>query len=146
MPLVGSARRLSCGVEAQKDAAHARVWARACRRVDVVLERGGQQSVVPLEQEAGGYFSGQMKAAPGDRYWFRRDGDRLRPDPYSRYQPDGPHGPSQIVDPTTFRWSDTSWPGLGREGQVGYELHVGTFTPEGTWAAAQAQLAELADL
>src|SRR5918993_1051637 len=131
MPLVGSARRLSCGVEAQKDSAHARVWAPACRRVDVVLERGGQQSVVPLEQEAGGYFSGQMKAAPGDRYWFRLDGDRLRPDPASRSQPDGPHEPSAYVDPAAFRWANP-WRGLRPVGQVIYEMHIGTFTLYGT--------------
>ena len=49
---------------------------------------------------------------PGDRYWFRIDGDRLRPDPVSRWQPDGPHGPSAIVDPAVFQWSDAGWPGI----------------------------------
>ena len=146
MPVVESVRRLSCGVEARKDGAHARVWAPACRRVDFVLERGDQRTIVALEAEAEGYFSGHVQATPGDRYWFRLDGDRLRPDPYSRCQPDGPHGPSQIVDPAAFRWTDSAWPGIGRDGHVAYEMHVGTFTPEGTWSAARAQLPELARL
>ena len=146
MPVVGSVRRLSCGVEVQKDGAHARVWAPACMRVDIVLERDGDQVAVPLEQEAGGYFAGQLTAAPGDRYWFRLDGERLRPDPYSRFQPEGPHGPSQIVDAAAFAWTDAAWRGIGRDGHVAYEMHVGTFTPEGTWAAAEAQLPELARL
>lgn len=68
------------------------------------------------------------------------------PDPASRFQPQGPHGPSQIVDATTFIWSDAGWKGATRHGQVIYEIHVGTFTREGTWAAAQEQLAELAEL
>ena len=64
----------------------------------------------------------------------------------SRYQPDGPHGPSAIVDPSAFRWTDGRWRGLQADGQVIYELHVGTFTPEGTWRAAAAELDALADL
>jgi maltooligosyltrehalose trehalohydrolase len=68
------------------------------------------------------------------------------PDPASRFQPDGPHGPSQIVDASTFKWIDQGWAGIPGEGQVIYEMHLGTFTPAGTWAAAQGELAELADL
>ncbi|HSG39093.1 MAG TPA: malto-oligosyltrehalose trehalohydrolase, partial [Thermoanaerobaculia bacterium] len=68
------------------------------------------------------------------------------PDPASRFQPEGPHGPSQVVDPSTFQWTDRDWRGVTREGQVIYEMHVGTFTPEGTWAAAARELPELADL
>ena len=146
MPVVGSVRRLSCGVEVTKDGGHARVWAPACRRVDFVLERGGRRTLVPLDAEPGGYFSAHVQATSGDRYWFRLDADRLRPDPYSRCQPDGPHGASQIVDPATFRWTDGAWSGIGRDGHVAYEMHVGTYTPEGTWAAARTQLPELARL
>src|SRR5262249_21257713 len=73
-------------------------------------------------------------------------GSELYPDPASRFQPDGPHGPSEVVDPKRFAWSDESWLGLVLEGQVIYEMHVGTFTPEGTWAAASRELAELAHL
>jgi maltooligosyltrehalose trehalohydrolase len=130
--------------------AHARVWAPACRSVDVVLvSRSGdpRQRVVPLDRDSDGYFAGALEGVQsGDRYWFRLNGERLRPDPASRFQPEGPHGPSMIVDPSTFAWSDARWPGVSRHGQVVYEMHIGTFTPEGTWAAAAAHLPRLADL
>jgi maltooligosyltrehalose trehalohydrolase len=136
-------RRLSAGVEILPDGrVHARVWAPACRRVEFVLE--GTREAVALEPEADGFFAAFVTAAAGDRYWLRLDGERLRPDPVSRSQPDGPHGPSAIVDPAAFRWTDGAWRGVAREGQVLYEMHVGTFTPEGTWAAAAEWLAELA--
>src|SRR5262249_47564714 len=73
----------------------------------------------------------------------RLDGGNRLPDPASRYQPEGPHGPSQIVDPTAFRWTDKAWPGVELAGQVIYEMHIGTFTREGTWRAAQAEFPEL---
>ena len=78
------------------------MWAPACRTIDVVIEARGSKAerTTPLTREEDGYFSGSIDAAVGDRYWFRLDGDRLRPDPASRYQPDGPHGPSVIVDPS----------------------------------------------
>src|SRR5690606_24057871 len=69
-----------------------------------------------------------------------------RPDPASRFQPEGPHGPSSIVDPSGFRWTDGDWPGPDLRGQVLYELHVGTFTPEGTWSAAERLLPYLAGI
>ncbi|HWI55870.1 MAG TPA: malto-oligosyltrehalose trehalohydrolase, partial [Bacillota bacterium] len=72
--------------------------------------------------------------------------DGLFPDPASRFQPEGPHGASEIVDSGLFKWADTRWPGVRRQGQVIYEMHVGTFTPEGTWAGAMEQLPELAEL
>ena len=141
-------RRLSAGVEVHGSTAHARVWAPACRSIDVVVELRGstEQRTRPLDREPDGYFSGPIDAAVGDRYWFKLDGDRLRPDPASRYQPDGPHGPSVLVDPSRFQWTDRDWSGLRPEGQVLYEMHVGTFTREGTWRAAAALLPELADL
>jgi maltooligosyltrehalose trehalohydrolase len=113
--------------------------------VDVVLERGAREPY-PLEREPDGYFSGIVPAQPGDRYWFRLNGERLRPDPCSRFQPDGPHGPSQVVDARQFQWTDRSWKGIGSIGHVIYEMHVGTFTPEGTWRAAAGELEELAGL
>ncbi len=140
-----SRRRRSAGVEIQApSAASVRVWAPACGRVDFTFEGGPS---VPLARDTDGFFSGVIDdVRPGTRYWYRLDGDRLRPDPVSRFQPDGPHGPSQVVDPAAFAWSDAGWEGLAREGQVIYEMHVGTFTPEGTWRAAARQLDMLADL
>jgi maltooligosyltrehalose trehalohydrolase len=99
-----------------------------------------------LDAEAGGYFSGfSVKARAGMHYKIRL-GSGLFPDPASRFQPGGPHGASQIVDPSSYAWRDEGWDGGGAAGQVLYEMHIGTFTPEGTWAAAAAQLPELADL
>jgi maltooligosyltrehalose trehalohydrolase len=147
MDIASHRRRLTAGVEVQPDrSALVRVWAPACRRVDVVFEVGDdERRIVPLGAEENGYFSATVDdVRPGDRYWFRLDGDQLRPDPVSRFQPEGPHGPSMIVDPRAFRWTDDEWAGVSAVGQVLYELHVGTFTPEGTWAAAAEQLPELA--
>jgi maltooligosyltrehalose trehalohydrolase len=102
---------------------------------------------VGLSRTGDGTFEGTIgDAAEGDRYQFLLDGAEPRPDPVSRFQPEGPHGPSQLVDPTLFRWTDAAWRGLTREGHVIYEMHVGTFTREGTWNAAAEQLGELAQL
>ena len=122
-----------------------RVWAPKRRQVEVVLDGGRTHELAP---EGGGYFSGYVPAArAGMLYRYRLDGeDPPYPDPASRFQPDGPHGPSQIVDPTTFAWTDDNWQGVKLQGQVVYEMHIGTFTPEGTWVAAAEQLPELADL
>jgi maltooligosyltrehalose trehalohydrolase len=102
---------------------------------------------VALEPEQNGYFSGWAEfARPGMRYGFCLDGsDRLFPDPASRFQPDGPHGLSQIVDTSEYRWTDQAWRGVQLHGQVIYEMHIGTFTQEGTWQAATEFLPQLAD-
>src|SRR5258708_3859148 len=121
-----------------------RVWAPGRRRVEVVLE-GPTEGTFELNAEVGGYVAGFSEVGEGTRYRFRLDGEKtLYPDPVSRFQPDGPHGPSQVVDPSRFAWSDQGWRGIGREGQVIYEMHIGTFTPEGTWGAAARELPELA--
>jgi maltooligosyltrehalose trehalohydrolase len=140
-------RRLSAGVEVQSGGrTHARVWAPACKSLEVVNADDRSRSC-KLIRESDGHFSGDVDGLDaGDRYWFRLDGDRLCPDPVSRFQPDGPHGPSMIVDPSTFRWSDAGWRGLVPDGQVVYEMHAGSFTKAGTWAAAAAELDALADL
>ncbi len=107
------------------------------RRAPVDLRRAGPE----------GYFEGfAAGAAAGDLYRLRLDGGDALPDPASRFQPEGPHGPSQVVDPAAFRWSDGEWRGAGRDGQVLYELHIGTCTGPGTWEAAERLLPALADL
>jgi maltooligosyltrehalose trehalohydrolase len=138
-------RRYPIGAEVTREGATFRVWAPKRRRVSAVIEGGGEH---PLRTEADGYFSGIVaEAAPGTRYRFRLDDDQtLYPDPGSRFQPDGPHGPSQIVDPAAYAWKDQGWIGASLKGQVVYEFHVGTFTPEGTWAAAEAKLPLLKDI
>jgi len=138
------ARRLSTGAELQPGGgADVRVWAPACSRLELV--RPDTNAVLPMEREAGGHFRViDRDAKAGERYWFRLDGERLRPDPASRWQPDGPHQPSAYVDPFAFAWTDGQWSGTDAIGKVAYEMHVGTFTTEGTWRAAMAQLDELA--
>ena len=135
-------RRLPIGAEPISEGrTHVRVWAPRAREVRVVC-RG---AATPLTLERDGYHSGEIAAAAGDHYQFALDADeKLYPDPASRFQPEGPHGPSEIVDPRAFRWSDQSWTGASIRGQVAYELHFGTFTREGTYAAAATQLRELA--
>lgn len=141
------ARRLAVGAEVGPDGVHFRVWAPAYHAVEVVVEDGSERVGMALAAEGRGYWSGAAAGlAAGARYWYRLDGGELRPDPASRFQPDGPHGASQVVDPGTFGWRDAGWRGLALRGQVVYELHVGTFTPEGTWRSAARELGALADL
>ena len=128
---------------------HFRVWAPKATHVDVVLEESAAKNVRrtfhPLQREDDGYFSGSAEAGAGDCYRFRVDNaEHFHPDPASRFQPDGPHGSSCVVDPTKFHWTDSDWPGLKMKDQVIYEMHIGTFTREGTWRAAAEQLPELA--
>ncbi len=136
-----------------------RVWAPKRQSVELVLWRelpdaswqDGQpdrRQALSREDRAAGYFSALVpEAAAGMCYGFRLDGEsRLLPDPASRFQPQGPTGPSQIVDPKEFRWTDAAWKGLTIAGQVIYEMHLGTFTSEGTWRAAQQRLPDLVDL
>jgi maltooligosyltrehalose trehalohydrolase len=140
-------RRYPIGAELLgPDQTHFRIWAPKARQVNLVLEKvaakSSMQTLHTLQPEEGGYFSGSVNAGAGARYRFLVN-NGFYPDPASRFQPDGPHGPSCIVDPTQFRWTDSQWPGLRLKGQVIYELHVGTFTKEGTWRAAASQLEEL---
>jgi maltooligosyltrehalose trehalohydrolase len=101
-----------------------------------------------LQPEAGGYHAGLVPSLQvGSLYSLQLDEEEpLFPDPASRFQPEGPHGPSQVVDPHAYRWNDTGFTGLRPTGQVIYELHIGTFTKEGTYRAASAQLPELRHL
>ena len=143
-------RGFPVGAEAGANGTHFRVWAPRHRDVFLVIEdeSGSALNEFPLAAEPDGYFSRAVTAAgPGTLYRYRfGDGDRRFPDPASRFQPSGPHGPSQVVDPAAFAWSDAAWPGVARERQVLYEMHVGTFTEEGTWLAAMQQLPALAEL
>ena len=141
-------RQLPIGAElGSEGGVHFRVWAARRQQVSVVIEQPQAQEFA-LKAEPSGYFSGFVSSAgAGTRYRFRLDGgDQLYPDPATRFQPDGPHGPSLVVDPAGFTWTDQAWRGAGIKGQVIYELHLGTFTPDGTLAAATRELPELAEL
>ncbi len=139
-------RRMPVGAEPKPGGGvHFRVWAPRCSEVEVDVEGLGPSAMKP---EPNGYFSCWVPPAlPGMCYRLRLDrGDDALPDPASRFQPDGPHGPSEVVDPDSFAWSDVSWRGVPRERLVIYELHVGTFTQEGNWQSATLQLPYLAEL
>jgi maltooligosyltrehalose trehalohydrolase len=139
-----AAWHMTLGAQVEAGGVRFRVWAPKRARVDVVLEEGGRS--FPLMKDEAGYFSGLVPiATSGMLYRYRLDNGEAYPDPCSRYQPQGPHGPSLIVDPSTFTWRHPQWPGVHMQGQVIYELHVGTFTPEGTLDATIAQLDELKD-
>lgn len=135
-------RRFPIGCETQEFGAHFRVWAPNARSVAVVLRDTG---VYDLTRESADYFSGFVPALSGSQYRFSLNGSAdCFPDPASRFQPDGPFGWSQVIDPQ-FSWTD-GWSGLDLKGQIIYEMHIGTFSLEGTWASAMAQLPELASL
>lgn len=143
-------RRLPIGVEfidqseSVKPVVHARVWAPACKSIDLVVEGG---ETFALEPDGNGYFAAAVDSiGTGARYRFKTDGGDSFPDPASKFQPDGPHGPSEIIDSRAFEWSDRDWRGVSIDGQVIYELHVGTFTKEGTFRAAIERLPDLVDI
>ncbi|MDQ3069235.1 MAG: malto-oligosyltrehalose trehalohydrolase [Acidobacteriota bacterium] len=120
-----------------------RVWAPGARAMSVVVE--GLES--RLDRRNGGYFETEIAGRAGTRYGFKLDdGEKVYADPASRSQPDGPHGMSEVVDPSGFPWRHDRWPVTPLERAVVYEMHIGTFTPEGTWRAAIAPLAALKDI
>ena len=124
-----------------------RVWAPRVAAVDVVIEGDDQTRAIALSRDEAGYFTGSsLEVKPGARYRYRLDEGSAYPDPASRFQPEGVHGPSQIIDPSSFAWTDQYWPGPDRDRLVIYELHVGSFTPGGHYTDVVERLAELAVL
>jgi maltooligosyltrehalose trehalohydrolase len=120
-----------------------RVWAPKAQRLAV--RSGGDDH--PLAPAGDGWFEGELAGAGhGTRYALVVDGARVRPDPASRRQPEGVHGPSEVFDASRHAWSDGAWRGIAREALVFYELHVGTFTAEGTLDAAAERLGDLVEL
>jgi maltooligosyltrehalose trehalohydrolase len=139
--------RLFVGAKPTQKGTYFRVWAPSAGRVEVVLD--DRKLRIPLASEIDGYHSGMVcKALTGQIYKLSIDGGEGFPDPASRYQPEGPHGPSQIVDPVAYKWSaaESKWGGLSIERQIFYELHIGTFTSEGTFLSAIGEFARLKDL
>jgi maltooligosyltrehalose trehalohydrolase len=131
------------GAQVGFEGTHFRVWAPERRRVRAIVNGVGE---VELSKEAHGYFSGFLPgASEGNRYGYEVDGEGPFPDPASRFQPEGPHKFSQIIDPERFQWSDSVWRGKPLEGQVIYEMHIGTFTRAGTYCAALEQLPALVE-
>jgi maltooligosyltrehalose trehalohydrolase len=136
-----SQRRRAVGAEVADGGVDVRVWAPSRRAVSVVIEGGPE---LALDPERDGYFRGLVRGiGAGARYRFRLDGEHeTYPDPASRYQPEGPHGASEVIDPA-YEWRHAHT--LPGKGLVLYELHVGTFTPEGTYASAMEKLPLISD-
>jgi maltooligosyltrehalose trehalohydrolase len=118
------------------------VWAPSARRLEVHTAAGAQ----PLDQEGDGLFAGRFPGGHGDQYLLAVDGAETYPDPCSRYQPHGVRGPSQVVDPAGFEWTDPAWPGVSLDELVVYELHVGTFSEDGTFDGVVPRLRGLHEL
>jgi malto-oligosyltrehalose trehalohydrolase len=124
-----------------------RLWAPGARRIDLDLSDGDGREELPMNAVDDCWFEARVRhARPGNRYAFRIDGGLTVPDPASRYNPNDVHAASMVIDPREFDWSDVHWGGRPWEEAIIYELHVGTFTPAGTFAAAAERLDYLGDL
>ncbi|MDP1708179.1 MAG: malto-oligosyltrehalose trehalohydrolase [Gammaproteobacteria bacterium] len=124
-----------------------RLWAPAAQRVEVCLQDGAGERILPLQLQKDGWFSlATHEATAGAHYCFSVDGGMRVPDPASRYQPQDVHGPSEVVDPRAWQWADTGWQGRPWEEAVFYELHVGSFTPQGSFVGVAERLDHLVDL
>jgi maltooligosyltrehalose trehalohydrolase len=124
-----------------------KVWAPKAQTMALRMMSGKKAGAIPLHEEDEGFFSGIVDdVAANDHYLYLFDNEALRPDPASRYQPEGVHGVSQVVDPRLFQWSDQGWTGIPLQEYVIYELHVGTFTREGTFEAVIPLLGYLKEL
>lgn len=126
---------------------HFRVWAPQRDNVTVEIHNGDTTIEHDLHRDEHGFFSGTAcNARPGSHYQYRLENNVARPDPASHYQPQGVHGPSQIVDHRDFAWTDQNWQGIEKRELIIYELHLGTFTEDGTFRAAIERLPDLLDL
>jgi maltooligosyltrehalose trehalohydrolase len=131
------------GAEITAEGVRFALWAPTAREVRLVVDEA--EHTMPVLQD-GWYRFVSPEAGIGSRYGYRIDGDLIVPDPASRYQPDDVHGRSCVVDPGSYQWSDAHWTGRPWEETVLYEVHVGTATPEGTFAGLMFKLEELRDL
>lgn len=141
--------RMPFGAEVLDDeAVRFRLWAPAARMVDVCLiNSADEETLLPMSPEKDGWFGITTEAArAGTLYRFCINGDQRIPDPASRFQPMDVHGPSEVIDARTWQWQETDWRGRPWEEAVIYELHVGTFTPQGTFAGVQEKLDHLVKL
>jgi maltooligosyltrehalose trehalohydrolase len=133
--------RMTLGASVEESGVQFLVWAPKATGVNVVLP---DERIYPLSEEGTGYFSGRVTdARAGMTYRYQVDGGPGIPDPCSRFQPEGPHGPSLIVDPSEYEWTDHEWRGVRIQGQVLYEMHIGAFTKEGSFDAAIQKLDDL---
>ncbi|HEY1300065.1 MAG TPA: alpha-amylase family glycosyl hydrolase, partial [Stellaceae bacterium] len=144
MPSATLHHQLPFGAEPAERGTRFRLWAPRAREVALVLD--GAAAVLPMQREEGGWYSLVTgEAGPGARYRYRLD-DNAFPDPASRSQPSGVHGPSEVVDPRLYRWTDQCWRGRSWEEVVLYELHVGTFSESGDFDGTARHLDHLCRL
>lgn len=137
--------KMPFGAECRNDGAtRFRLWAPMASSVALILTESDREFA--MAQAGGGWFELVAEARPGAQYKFRINGQQQVPDPASRFQPSGVHGPSEVIDPFAFEWQITRWRGRPWKEVVIYELHVGTFSPEGTFAGAEKKLEHLAGL
>lgn len=134
--------RMPFGTEVRPDGSVAfRLWAPAAKRVELCLEGGLTESFMEMEPRPEGWYGIETgQARPGKLYRFRIDGELLVPDPASRFQPEDVMGPSQVIDPEAWEWEDAGWRGRPWEEAIFYELHVGAYTPRGTFRALAERL------
>ncbi|TXM75484.1 malto-oligosyltrehalose trehalohydrolase [Methylobacterium sp. WL69] len=137
------AHAMAFGGEAGKDGVRFALWAPTAKSVTLVVD-GTDHEIA--EAGEGWRRVTVPSVEAGARYGYRIDGDLVVPDPASRFQPDDVSGLSEVIDPRSFDWNDSAWTGRPWEETVLYELHVGTATPEGTYAALEGKLEELRDL
>ena len=123
---------LDYGASVRGQRTHFRAWAPNAQSLAIRLFRNGRQQDLPMQRNAAGEYTLEAEAQAGDRYLCVINGEQAVPDPVSRLLPEGVHGPAEIVDPNRFAWTDAQWEGLDFEEYIIYELHIGTFTPEGT--------------
>jgi maltooligosyltrehalose trehalohydrolase len=136
------------GAHFQKDGVHYRVWAPNHQTLNVIVLRaaGGEERIV-MEREADGHFHAvDSEGRAGDRYWYEDGEGERRPDVASRFQPEGVHGPSEVIDPRQYRWRSSHWRRPAVTDQIIYEIHLGTFTPEGTFRSAIGKLDHVKEL
>jgi maltooligosyltrehalose trehalohydrolase len=133
--------KLQLGATVSGEGTRFRAWAPRVSKIHLEIRDRG---VFPMEAEEKGYYTAWVQGLrPGARYSYLLEENRRRPDPASRFQPDGVNGPSEVVDPGAFAWEDGSWKGIAPEELILYELHTGTFTPEGTFEAIIPRIAYL---
>jgi maltooligosyltrehalose trehalohydrolase len=133
------------GAQLTEQGVRFRLWAPGCEQVGLCLE--GQRPALPMQAVNDGWFERTVpEAGPGTRYRFAVSGGLRVPDPASRFNPDDVHGASQVIDPAAFLWQDDDWRGRPWEEAVLYELHVGTFSPEGSFAGVMRRLDYLQEL
>ena len=122
------------------------VWAPFLKEVAVQIV-APEKRLLPMQKNEEGYWKlTATDVKPGTLYFYQLEGTTDRPDPASKFQPQGVHGPSQAIDSNAFTWNDHQWSGIPLEEMIIYELHVGTFTPAGTFTAIIPQLPELSRL